>query len=134
MNSQRLLIWHSHYPNRVDELHARRNTNLREGCLRSIARAKSAGASLVFFGHWHTPLIFEQDGIIAVNAGGIASGNAFRQQLIQTVALLYVLQDGRFHITHVNLAEPERPFTDLADVDAGFVANLDKYGRSILAP
>ena len=53
---------------------------------------------------------------------------------MQTVALLFLLRDGRFHITHVNLAEPERPFTDLADIDAGFAANLRKYGRSILAP
>jgi len=106
---QRQLIWHSHYANRVDELHARRSGNLREGCLRSIARAKSAGARLVHFGHWHLPLVFEQDGIVAVNAGAIASGNPFQQQMIQTVALLFLLKDGRFHITHVNLADPERP-------------------------
>lgn len=134
VNGQRLLIWHSHYANWVDERHARRKGSLRDGCLRSIARAKSAGASLVLFGHWHTPLIFEEDGIVAVNAGAIASGNAFRQQTIQTVALLFMLKNGRCHITHVNIAEPERPFTDLADVDAGFEANLAKYGRSILAP
>ena len=30
---QRLLIWHSHYPNRVDELHSRRGGSLREGLL-----------------------------------------------------------------------------------------------------
>ncbi len=42
--------------------------------------------------------------------------------------------NGRFQITHVNIAQPERPFTDLADVDAGFGANLMKYGSSILSP
>ncbi|VAW40419.1 hypothetical protein MNBD_CHLOROFLEXI01-4376 [hydrothermal vent metagenome] len=142
INRQRLLIWHSHYANRVDEMHARRSDSLREGCLRSIARAKSAGAKFVLFGHWHLPLIFEQDGIVAVNAGAIASGNAFRQQTIQTVGLLFVLKNSlsprrrgsRLQITHINLAQPERPFTDLADVDAGFTGNLMKYGRSILAP
>ena len=131
---QRLLIWHSHFANRVDELHSRRVGNLREGCLRSIARAKSAGAQLVHFGHWHLPLVFEQDGIVAVNAGAIASGNPFQQQTIQTVALLFMLQDGRFHISHVNLAEPERPYTPQTDIDAGFEANFKIYGRSILAP
>ncbi len=142
VGGQRLLIWHSHYPNLVDEMHARRSDNLRVGCLRSIARAKSAGAKFVLFGHWHLPLIFEQDGIVAVNAGAIASGKTFRQQTIQTVALLFVLKDGlssqrggsRLHITHVNLAQPERPYTDLADLDAGFAGNLAKYGRSILSP
>ena len=133
VNGQRLLIWHSHYENRVDELHARRSGNLREGCLRIIARAKSARARLVHFGHWHLPLVFEQDGVVAVNAGAIASGNPFQQQTIQTVALLFMLRDGCFHITHVNLAEPERPYTPQTDVDAGFEANFEIYGRSILA-
>ena len=131
---QRLLIWHSHFPNRVDEMHARRSGDLREGLLRNAARAKSAGARLVHFGHWHLPLIFEHDGITVVNAGAIASGNPYQQQTIQTVALLFVLQDGRFHISHVNLAEPERPYTPQTDIDAGFEANFEVYGRSILAP
>lgn len=131
---QRLLIWHSHYPNRVDELHARRSGNLREGCIRSIARAKSAGAKVVHFGHWHLPLVFAQDGIVAVNAGAIASGNPYQQQTIQTVALLFVLGNGRFHITHVNLAELERPYTPQTDIDATFEENFVVYGRSILAP
>ncbi|MBK7895755.1 MAG: metallophosphoesterase family protein [Anaerolineaceae bacterium] len=131
---QRLLLWHSHYPNRVDELHARRSGSLREGLLRNIARAKSAGARLVHFGHWHLPLVFEHDGIVAVNAGAIASGNPYQQQTIQTVALLFVLQDGRFHITHVNLAEPERPYTPQTDIEATFEQNFVVYGRSILAP
>jgi putative phosphoesterase len=134
VNQQRLLIWHSHYANRVDELHARRSGNLREGCLRSIARAKSAGAKFVHFGHWHLPLVFEQDGVVAVNAGAIASGNPFQAQVIQTVALLFMLRNGRFHITHVNLAEPERPYTPQTDIDAGFKANFLIYGLSILAP
>ena len=131
---QRLLIWHSHYPNRVDELHSRRGGNLREGLLRNIARAKSAGARLVHFGHWHLPLLFEHEGIVAVNAGAIASGNLYQEQVIQTVALLFVLRDGRFHISHVNLADPERPYTPQTDIDAGFARNLGIYGRSILAP
>ncbi len=131
---QRLLIWHSHYPNRVDELHARRSGNLREGCIRSIARAKSAGAKVVHFGHWHLPLVYAQDGIVAVNAGAIASGNPFEQQTIQTVALLFVRRDGRFHISHVNLTEPERPYTPQTDIDATFEENFAVYGRSILAP
>ncbi|WP_420630769.1 metallophosphoesterase family protein [Candidatus Leptofilum sp.] len=131
---QRLLIWHSHYPNRVDEMHARRSGDLHEGLLRNIARAKSAGAQLIHFGHWHLPLVFEHEGIVAVNAGAIASGNPFQQQTIQTVAQLVVLRDGRFHITHVNLAEPARPYTPQTDIAAGFAGNLGIYGRSILSP
>ena len=131
---QRLLIWHSHYADRVDELHSRRSGNLREGLLRSIARAKSAGARLVHFGHWHLPLVFEQDGIVVVNAGAIASGNPFQAQAIQSVALLFLLRDGRCHISHVNLADPERPYTPQTDIDAGFAKNFEVYGRSILAP
>jgi putative phosphoesterase len=131
---QRLLIWHSHYANRVDELHSRRSGDLREGLLRSIARAKSAGAQLVHFGHWHLPLVFAHDGIVAVNAGALASGNPFQAQAVQSVALLFLLRNGRFHITHVNLAEPERPYTPHTDIEAGFEKNFEIYGRSILAP
>ncbi|MAT95784.1 MAG: hypothetical protein CL608_01345 [Anaerolineaceae bacterium] len=131
---QRLLIWHSHYANRVDELHSRRSGSLCEGLLRSIARAKSAGARLVHFGHWHLPLVFEKDGIVVVNAGAIASGNPFQAQAIQSVALLFLLKDGRCHITHVNLADPERPYAPQTDIDAGFAKNFEIYGRSILAP
>lgn len=134
IQQQRLLIWHSHYPNRVDELHSRRSGDLRQGLLRNIARARSAGVRLVHFGHWHLPLVFEQDGIVVVNAGAIASGNPYQQQVIQTVALLYLLKDGRFHITHVNLGDPERPYAPQTDIDAGFEKNFAVYGRSILAP
>jgi hypothetical protein len=107
---------------------------MREGCLRSIARAKSTGAMVVHFGHWHLPLVFEHEGIVAVYAGAIASGNPFQAQAIQTVALLFVLRNGRFHITHVNLAKPERPYTPQTDIEAGFEKNFEIYGRSILAP
>lgn len=134
VQGQRLLIWHSHYANQVDELHSRRSGDLHEGLLRNIARAQSAGARLVHFGHWHLPLVFEHEGVVAVNAGAIASGNPFQQQTIQTVALLFVLRNGRFHITHVNLADPERPYTPQTDIEAGFEANFQIYGRSLLAP
>lgn len=132
VNQQRILIWHSHYPNRVDEMHARRSNNLREGCIRSVSRGKSAGASLVVFGHWHIPLVFEQDGVTVVNPGAFGSGNLFGMQTVQTVALLFLLKNGRFHITHVNIAEPERPYVPPTDLDAGFEQYVGKYGRSIL--
>ena len=50
------------------------------------------------------------------------------------MALLFLLKNGRFHITHINVAEPERPYNPPTDFDAGFEVNLSKYGRSILAP
>ncbi len=53
---------------------------------------------------------------------------------ILVVTLLFVLRNGRFHISHVNLAEPERPYTPQTDIDASFEENFMVYGRSILAP
>ncbi len=134
INGTRILLWHSHYVNRVDELHTRRSDSMLEACRRVVGRGKSAGAKLVIFGHWHTPLIFEEDGIMIANPGAIASGNLFRQQMIQTVALLFVLKNGRFHITHVNVADPKRPYHPPTDIEAGFLHNLGVYGRSILSP
>lgn len=133
INGLRILLWHSHYQNRVDEMHTRLNDSLIDGCLRSVARGKSAGAELVIFGHWHIPLIFESEGVTVMNPGALASGNHFRQHMIQTVALLFMLKNGRFHITHVNLAEPERPFTLPTDMNGGFSGNLGIYGRSIIS-
>ena len=133
INGKRILLWHSHYPNRADELHTRRSDSMLEACIRVVGRGKSAGADLVVFGHWHTPLIFEKDGVMIVNPGAIASGNQFRQQVIQTVALLFVLKNGRFHISHIDLADPKRPYHPPTDLEAGFLYNLEIYGRSILS-
>ncbi|MEM7335377.1 MAG: metallophosphoesterase family protein [Chloroflexota bacterium] len=134
VKGQRIMLWHSHYANRVDEMHTRRSDSMLEACYRVVGRGRSAGAELVVFGHWHTPLVFEENGVTIVNPGAIASGNLFRQQMVQTVALLFVLKNGRFHITHINTAAPEQIYEPPTNLEEGFGHNLGIYGRSILSP
>lgn len=131
---RRILIWHSHYPDRIDEMAARKGDNFYNKLERSVQRGKRAGASIVIFGHWHIPLQYEKDGILVINPGAIASGGFAVKQAVQTVALLFLLENGRFHITHIDLAHPDDIYQPPTHFDIGFVANLAKYTETILSP
>lgn len=132
LNGLRLLLWHSHFPNRAEEMASRRGDDIGEKLERSIQAGKRAQAQLVIFGHWHIPLIYEKDGITVVNPGALASGNFITRQTIQTVALLEVDTDGRFQIQHRNLAQPHQPYHLPTQLERGFVANANLYQDSLL--
>lgn len=129
---QRILLWHSHYADRIDEMESRREPAMQPKLERIARHGKRVGANIVHFGHWHVPLICEVEGITLVNAGGIASGNLITRQLIQTVALLFVLENGRIHIIHVDLNTQKiyQP-QDVAAMD--FVTAASPYTGSILS-
>jgi hypothetical protein len=101
---------------------------------RSVARAKRAGARVALFGHWHIPLIYEAEGVTVVNPGALAPGNAVSRLLRQTVAWLFVRDDGAPFVCHIDLAQPERPFTPLIEWRAGFQVAHRQFNESILAP
>ncbi|MBE2220040.1 MAG: metallophosphoesterase family protein [Anaerolineae bacterium] len=130
---QRILLWHGHYTDRVDELESRRTQTMLPKLERIARHGQRVGAKFVHFGHWHIPLICEIEGVTLVNAGAFASGNLTTRQLIQTVALLFVLENGRFHITHidVNSQELHQP-QDVVALD--FLTALRPYTGSILSP
>lgn len=129
---QRLLLWHSHFPDRVDELHSRHSNDLVLDFERSVERAKRTGAAAVIFGHWHIPLVYKQAGIQVINPGAIASGNSFLRQTRQTVALLLVQADGVITVSHVDLAAPQQIYTPQIDWAAGFQTAFEQYSTSIL--
>jgi hypothetical protein len=132
---QRILLWHSHFPDRTAELADRRvDGTLRQKLGRMISRAQRAEATLCVFGHWHMPLVLQQDDVMVINPGAIASGNPFTRQLVQTAALLEVAENGRLTLTHFNLAKSERPYLLPIDLDAGFPPNLTRYSDTILSP
>lgn len=133
ISGQRILLWHNHYQDRIDEMASRKGDNFVDKLERSVQRGRRANASLVVMGHWHIPLLYEKDGVQVVNPGAIASGNFMAKQAVQTVALLFMLKNGRFHITHVNLAQPGIPYTPPVVFEEGFVANLKKFSDTILA-
>lgn len=130
----RIFLWHSHYPDPEAEHASRLGDDMPPKFARTVAAAQRAGTALAVFGHWHIPLVHQQDGVTLVNPGALASGNDFTRQLIQTVALLFLTHDGGKHIVHVDLASPERPFASAVDVHAGFDAALQRYSASILTP
>lgn len=130
---QRMLVWHGHFADRVDEMESRRDQRMRPKLERIARHGQRVGAKLVHFGHWHIPLVCELEGVTLVNAGALASGNLTTRQAVQTAAIVYVLKNGRFHITHINLADGR--IHQPPDVVAGdFAAAARPYQASILSP
>lgn len=131
---QRTLLWHSHFPDRVDELYARRHDEFTPQLARSLARARRCGARVVVFGHWHIPFVYQTDDVMVINPGALASGNAYTRQLRQTVALLFWRDDGVPFVSHIDLAAPECTYTPATDWSASFSAAAAPYTASILVP
>src|SRR5262249_27446015 len=84
---QRLLLSHAHYPDREEERASRRNDAWEPVLERRAAMGRRADARIMVFGHTHVPMACAQDGVLLVNPGAIASGNAITRQRVQTVAL-----------------------------------------------
>ena len=129
---RRILLWHSHYPNRQEELASRVDDAMVPKFQRSIDRAHAAGATIAVFGHWHIPLIYEQAGVTVINPGAIASGNFFTRQLLKSVALLYLFDDESHAVTHVDLAAPTAPFVAYQQWPASFQATLARFSEPII--
>ena len=133
-HGQRILLWHSHFSDRVDELYARRHDEFTPQLERSLARARRCGARVVVFGHWHIPFVYQTDDVMVINPGALASGNAYTRQLRQTVALLFLRDDGVPFVSHIDLAAPECIYTPATDWSASFSAAAAPYTASILTP
>ncbi len=131
---QRILLTHAHYPNRDEEMASRRDDAWKPKLARRAAMGQRAGASIVVFGHSHVPMAYRYDHVLLVNPGAIASGNYTTRQRIQTVALLFIRDDGVPFVTHVNLASPQQPFAPPFDAQRGFRATHALYSESILSP
>lgn len=129
----RILLWHSHFPNWDEEMAFRQDDDLHRSIQRSIDQACRAGAKVVVFGHWHIPLCYQADGVLAINPGALAAGNEFTRILRNTVALLFVEQSGRCHVVHVDLANTNAPYLPQIDWDAGFMVAANQFAKSILA-
>ncbi|MEM7534965.1 MAG: metallophosphoesterase family protein [Chloroflexota bacterium] len=138
IGGQRILLWHSHFSDRVDEMDARRNDEIVPKFERSIARARRTGANIVVFGHWHVPLVYEDKGVLVINPGAIASGSPFTHQIHKTAAILRLYADQSPQVVHYDLERIEHgmptPFPIEIDWSAGFLTMLGKVSRSIFAP
>lgn len=136
----RLLLTHSHYPDRAEELAQRKNDAWAPKLARWAARAERAGATVFVSGHTHVPVLVrhEATNVLLVNPGAIASPNYLTRQAVQSVALLFVRDDAAPFVTHVDLARPDhrpdQPFTPHVVWEHGFRAAHDRFTASILSP
>ena len=130
----RVVVTHSHHQDQEQEMAARRDDRWEPKLARRAAFGHRAGAGIVVYGHSHVPTNVEYDGVWLVNPGALASGGLDTRQRHQTVALLYLRDDGVPFTVHVDLAQPDRPFVLQIDWQAGFRAARDRFEQSILAP
>jgi putative phosphoesterase len=131
---QRLLLYHRHHPDHAQEMALRQDDRWQPKLERWAAAGQRAGASTVVFGHAHIPMAVEQHGVLLINPGAIASGSAVSRQTHQTVALLFIVENERPVVTHIDLAAPRSAYVPYIDWGAGYRAALDRYSASILAP
>lgn len=131
LNRHRLVMCHSHYPDRQEELDSRKDGSLHPKFKRLAKIAQAHEASLMFFGHWHIPILVEMDDILLINAGALASGNYMTRQCIQTVAILELTNGHTPQITHYDLATKKR-HTPYTRPDGNFYDALGNYSVSIV--
>lgn len=130
---RRILLWHSHFPDRAEELASREDDSWERILRRQVERARRAGAEVAVYGHTHIPMTRAMDGVLVVNPGAIASGNYLTRQLRQTVAVMTV-GEGEPVVRHVDLAAADGVYEPWVDWDAGFEAASGRYQGTILAP
>jgi putative phosphoesterase len=116
---QRILLWHSHYPNPAEDK-ANRGGPWHRILTHQAEAGQRAGANVVVFGHAHVPMTYEYEGILLVNPGALASGSLFTRQDPQTVALLFIRDDGALFVAHVDLAAPDQVYAPDIDWEARF--------------
>jgi len=129
-----ILLIHGHYPDRAEEIASRLDDRWAPKLAYRAELGHHAGASVVIFGHIHIPLAVEYDGLLLINPGAIAAASGATRQRRQTVALLYVRDDGAVAPVHLDLADLTRPHAPQIDWSVGYHVAHDAYHASILTP
>lgn len=130
----RILLCHSHMPDRAAELASRVGDQWGPRLARNAQRAQEVGATIYISGHLHIPLVVQVDGVWLINPGAIASGSPTTRQIIQTVALHYLRDDGRPFVVHIDVTHEPHVHEAWVDWDAGFEAAHGRYLDSVLTP
>jgi len=128
---QRILLWHSHYPDPAEEK-ARRGGYWYPKLSRLAERGQQVEAQIVVFGHAHIPMTYQYDSVLLVNPGALASGSLFTRQKRQTVALLFVRDDGMPFVAHVDLAVPDQVYVPNIDWEARFEIAIGQFQSPIV--
>ena len=134
VGNHRLLLWHSHFPDRAEEMASRKEEPLQNKLPRMVERGRQAGADIVVFGHWHIPLVRQMDEVLLINPGAIASGGPFFRQTRQTVALLWLLANDRPVVQPIDLADPGRNYTPDVAWEQNFIVTANRFQTPIRSP
>jgi putative phosphoesterase len=130
---QRALLWHTHYPDRIEE-RAKRPGPWGPKLARIAARGRDLGASVVVFGHSHVPLIVRLDGVLLVNPGALAAGSYFTRQALATVARLTLAADGAVTAQHFDAATGQPVDLPVPDPADDFNLLGKHYQTSLIEP
>lgn len=128
---QRVLLCHSHESDRTAELASRKSDDWEPKLRRCVAQAKRHGASIYVYGHTHIPMTQRIDGVLLVNPGAIASGNAICRQTVQTIAILEVATSGEVTIEHSRVDGSPDPRIPAVNCTRGFGRALSQVSESI---
>jgi uncharacterized protein len=131
---QRIVLTHAHYPDRAQELDSRKDDAWGPKLDRRAAFGQRASASIVVFGHTHVPMALQHGDVLLVNPGAISAPNYVTRQRLQSVALLFIRDDGVPMVVHLDLAAPVRPFVPQIDWQAGFAAAHSQITESLMTP
>ncbi|MCD4685346.1 MAG: metallophosphatase family protein [Anaerolineae bacterium] len=131
---QRILLTHGHYPDRAEEMANRKIDAWEPKLKRWGSFAQRTGASILIYGHTHIAFDVLVDGVRVINPGAIAAGNHLARQTVQSVARLTIPASGTPSITYTDLNAPERDFTPIVDLSAGFLAALQQVSEPIAPP
>lgn len=134
INGTRILLCHSHKPDRAAEMASRVGDDWEPKLAKNAMQAHEVGASIYISGHLHIPFVCLVDDVWLINPGALASGSPTTRQLRQTVALLYLRDDGVPFVVHVDLTDGPQPYDAWVDWEAGFDAAHKRYLASILTP
>lgn len=127
----RLVLTHSHHPNRASEMELRKEDRWQPKFDRLADFATPHDADILVYGHTHIPMALVHNGVWLVNPGALASGALYMRQKIQTVVLMTLTPQKSPEIMHIDLNTLE-PHTLLPDWNAGFKAAAAHYYEPIV--
>lgn len=133
VNGVRILLWHSHYPDPIEENFNRKGVwGPKLG--RIARRGREVSARVVVYGHTHIPLISNQEGILLINPGALAAGSYFTRQTALSVGRLQIHANGEIDFMHFDLATGQGKEFKTADGDDDFNLLADQYQEWIVEP
>lgn len=133
LNGQRILLCHSHQPDRAAELASRKSGDWQPKLQRLVDHAHRHRATINVFGHTHIPMALATKGVLLVNPGAVASGNAVSRQTVQSAAILRVASAGQASVEHIRIDGAGAPRVPLVDYTAGFGEALSQVSESIVS-